>query len=343
MSELRPALIASNMFTMPPRLEGPDADVLVIGAGMAGLTAATELRRRGLRVLVLDKGRGVGGRLASRRIGEATFDHGAQFITARDRRFADVMHRWRQAGSVEEWCRGFAEHGDGHPRWRGTPTMTAVAKHLAQGLEINLETHVVALRCAEGRWSAETKTGAQVRSRSVILTPPVPQSLAIIDAGGVALQAETRARLASIEYERCLAVMAVLAGPSRLSPPGGLAPPRGPIAWIADNHVKGISAEPAITIHATHAFSLECWDDDRQESGRRLLDAAGEWVGASVTTFQVHGWRYSQPMRIDDAPCVVLHRSPQLVLAGDAFAGSRVEGAALSGWAAAEAILTSPP
>ena len=275
MSELRPAPIASNMFIMPPRLEGPDADVLVIGAGMAGLTAATELRRRGLRVLVLDKGRGVGGRLASRRIGEATFDHGAQFITARDRRFADVMHRWRQAGAVEEWCRGFAEHGDGHPRWRGTPTMTAVAKHLARGLEVNLETHVVALRCAEGRWSAETKTGAQVGSRSVILTPPVPQSLAIINAGGVALPAETRARLASIEYERCLAVMAVLAGPSRLSPPGGLAPASGPIAWIADNHVKGISAEPAITIHATHAFSLECWDDDRQESGRRLLDATG--------------------------------------------------------------------
>lgn len=204
------------MISMLPTLEELNADMLVIGAGMAGLTAATALRRAGLRVLALDKGRGVGGRLASRRIGGATFDHGAQFITARDRRFADVLQRWRQAGAIEEWCRGCAEDGDGHPRWRGTPTMNGVAKHLAQGLAIDLDTHVVALRRSEGRWSAETRTGAQVTSSAVILTPPVPQSLAIIDAGGTALQAEIRTRLAAIDYERCLVVMAVLGSPSRL-------------------------------------------------------------------------------------------------------------------------------
>jgi predicted NAD/FAD-dependent oxidoreductase len=52
--------------------EGRTTDVLVVGAGMAGLTAAAELQRAGRRVLVLDEGRGVGGRLASRRIGGAS-------------------------------------------------------------------------------------------------------------------------------------------------------------------------------------------------------------------------------------------------------------------------------
>jgi NAD(P)-binding Rossmann-like domain len=86
-----------------------DADVLVVGAGMAGVTAAAELQRAGRRVLVLDKGRAVGGRLASRRVGAATFDHGAQFITARMPRFAALIEQCREAGVVEEWCRGFAD------------------------------------------------------------------------------------------------------------------------------------------------------------------------------------------------------------------------------------------
>ncbi len=325
---------------MPPSIQ--NVDVLVIGAGMAGLIAAAELQQSGRSVLVLDKGRAVGGRMASRRIGAATFDHGAQFITARDSRFAAVLEQGRQAGVVEEWCRGFAEHADGHPRWRGNPTMTAMTKHLARGLEVSLEKQIVMLRREADRWRAETNTREVFSAAAVVLTPPVPQSLALLDVGGVTLSPETRSRLASIEYERCLAVMAVIEGPSRLPPPGGLAPAAGPIGWIADNQQKGISAEPAVTIHATHAFSLEHWDHDRQESGRALLDAAALWLGVGVKTFQVQGWRYTKPLRVDAQRCALLSESPPLVLAGDAFAGPRVEGAALSGWAAAELILSLP-
>jgi predicted NAD/FAD-dependent oxidoreductase len=57
-----------------------------------------------------------------------------------------------------------------------------------------------------------------------------------------------------------------------------------------------------------------------------------------VTEFQVHGWRFSKPLRVEEHPCCVLSASPPLVLAGDAFAGPRVEGAVLSGWAAVDAL-----
>jgi len=317
-----------------------NTDVLVIGAGMAGLTATAELQRAGLRVLIIDKSRSVGGRLASRRIDGATFDHGAQFITTRDPRFAAVLEQTLQNGALKEWCRGFSGREDGHARWCGIPSMSAVPKHLATGLELELEVAVSSLQVSKSRWHAETDTGATYSSAAVLLTPPVPQSLALLNAGGVLLAPELQNRLGAIEYERCLAVMAVLGGPSRIPPPGALSLNEGPIAWIADNQIKGISSEPALTIHATHAFSMEQWDCDRKECGRTLLAAAAEWIGeSSVKTFQVHGWRYSKPLSVDKSPCLLAYDSPQLVIAGDAFASPKVEGAALSGWAAAEMIL----
>ena len=158
--------------------------VLVIGAGIAGLVAAAEVQRAGWRVLVLDKGRGVGGRVASRRIGGATFDHGAQFITTRSPRFAAVLDHIRQTGAVEEWCRGFSGAADGHARWRGNPGMSAVAQHLALGIEVHVDTHVVALRQVDTQWRVETTTGHSVNADAVVMTPPVPQSHALLDAGG---------------------------------------------------------------------------------------------------------------------------------------------------------------
>ena len=315
-------------------------DILVIGAGMTGLSAAASLQSAGHQVVVIDKGRGVGGRMATRRIGGATFDHGAQFATSRDPRFENWLQQAQSAGVAVEWCKGFAATADGHTRWRGAPGMSALAKHLALGLDIVQEKEVSALRTGGTQWIVEMAGGETWSAGAIILTAPVQQSLVLLAAGGVSLDADMQTRLAAIQYERCLAVMAVLDAPSLLPPPGGFAPASGPLAWIADNQLKGISAEPAVTLHATHEFSLAHWDEDRQQTAGLMLDAASEWLGTTVKSFQVHGWRFSKPMQVDPEPCAIVHHAPPLILAGDAFAGPRVEGAAVSGWAAAEAFIS---
>jgi hypothetical protein len=94
-----------------------------------------------------------------------------------------------------------------------------------------------------------------------------------------------------------------------------------------------------VTIHATDAFSRTWWDRDRQEAGIELLRASERWLGAGVVGVQVHGWLYSRPVAVEKDPALVALDNPPLVFAGDAFGGARVEGAALSGWAAASALL----
>lgn len=320
-----------------------NVDALVIGAGIAGLSAAAALQKAGRKAVVIDKGRGVGGRMTTRRVGAATFDHGAQFVTARDSRFGDVLEKARTAGAALEWCRGFTAEADGHARWRGTPGMSSLAKHLALGLEIVQEKQVSVLKQKTDHWSVSMADGEIWSAKAIILTAPVPQSLVLLEAGGVVLELGLKTRLSAIQYERCLTVMAVLEGPSRMAPPGGIAPNQGPIAWIADNQIKGVSAEPAITIHATDEFSVTHWDQDRDETARMLIAAADEWLGVGIKSFQIHGWRFSKPKQTDPSPCAIVSNKPPLVLAGDAFAGPRVEGAALSGWAAVEAVIDAIP
>ncbi|MBI5648130.1 MAG: FAD-dependent oxidoreductase [Ignavibacteriae bacterium] len=311
-------------------------DVLVVGAGIAGLTAATLLHERGLAVLIADKARGVGGRMSTRRLGGAIFDHGAQVLSATGSEFSTALRAWSRLGLLDEW---FTDTREDVTCWRGVPAMTAVPKHLAEHLDLLLETKVVALHNAAGGWSAETADGRSLHAKAVLLTTPVPQALELLAAGTCDVSAADRAALDAVRYECCIAVMAVLRDVSRIPAPGFLVPDRCPVSWIADNQQKGISDVPGITVHATPEFSRDCWGEDRREIGRALLEHCAPWIGSESEEFQVHGWLYSKPTHFSDGAFRVLHTSPPLLIAGDAFGGPHVEGAAFSGRSAAGALV----
>ena len=93
------------------------------------------------------------------------------------------------------------------------------------------------------------------------------------------------------------------------------------------------------TIHASPEFTRQHYDEDRELVGQKLIEAARPWLGANAISCQVHRWRYSIPTVMHPDPYLVLSASPMALVAGDAFAGPRVEGAALSGLAAADRLL----
>ncbi len=334
------------------------SDTLIVGAGVSGLVAARELIAAGRRVVVLDKGRGVGGRITTRRTGGAAFDHGAQFITVRTVRFGAEVERWVDAGVASLWSHGFADgrtgdgslltataHGgaphtparDGHPRYRGVPSMSAIAQYLAQGVDVRLGVTIAAIgRGSNGRWVAKATDGTSYEAATAVVTAPAPQSLDMLDAGGVAIETEARSTLASLAYEPCLALLAVLEKPIELPEPGVLRRPHPSVEWIADNHRKGVSrAGPALTVHCSPDFSVRHFDDEDESIVAAIL-AALEELPLRVAFCEVKRWRYSRPSSPLTVGAWGAGLPDGLVLAGDAFAGARVEGAVLSGFAAAE-------
>ena len=322
-------------------------DVLIIGAGMSGLLAAHRLGQKGLGVTLVDKGRSVGGRLATRRIGPGRADHGAQFFTVRTPKFETCVERWLTEGLVFEWSRGWSDGSlssarpDGHPRYAVRGGMNALAKHLAEGHDVQVGTRIQSVVLVNDGWQAEDDVQRKYTSRALLLTAPVPQSLALFDNGGVRLAHADRAALEGIKYAPCLAGIFWVDGAVRLPDPGALQQPDAAISWIADNKRKGISPEATlITIHAGPASSELLYKSDDTEVLETLQSSLNPLLepSAKIVEAQLKPWRYAQPTALHPERYLLARDLPTLAFAGDAFGWPRVEGAALSGISAADSI-----
>lgn len=314
--------------------------VVIIGAGMAGLTAARELNRFGVDSVLIDKGRNPGGRMATRSMGGARFDHGAQHFGLRDPEFRRVANEWMTAGMVREWFHAEQPNPDGTPNVRhaGRGGMRRLTEHLARGLRVHTSVKAARLDLSPGGVTAHDADQVLASGRAVIITPPVPQTLELLNASSVRLPDALQTSLQAVRYNACLAVMAQLDGPAGL-PAGHATPDGGPIAWIGDNEHKGVSEVPAVTIHSTPAFAADHIGAAVDEWTKTLCEEASPLLVSRIIDASGHRWRYSEPQHTFDTGAVLVDAGAPVVLAGEVFAGARIEGAFLSGREAARQLL----
>ncbi|MEZ0485307.1 NAD(P)/FAD-dependent oxidoreductase [Fibrella aquatica] len=316
---------------------------LILGAGLAGLTAARELTRKGHDVLIFDKGRGVGGRLATRRMANGRADHGGQYFSARSADFQVLTQEMLSAGVVHEW---HIEESDPasfqHPRYVGSNGMNSIAKFLAEGLNVQIGKRATQVSQTAQGWAVTFDDGQTLNADSLLVTLPAPQVLALWRESGLTLSSEEQTALEAIHYEPCIAVMLQLSQSSHVPKPGGLKlPPASPVAWIADNQQKGISPDvPTLTLHASHSYSQQHVDDtDLTALIPELIAAASAYISpGSIVDQQIHRWRYSNATQRYEKPFLRASTPSPLLFGGDGFGQGNIEGAFLSGLAMAGVV-----
>ena len=318
-------------------------DLIVIGAGIAGLSAAKTAASAGFKVAILEKSRGIGGRAATRRIGDVPVDHGAQYFTVRSPRFQAKVNDWLEAGLCCVWTHGIPtwENGvvrapqEGHPRYVCPGGMTSLAKHESQGLTIFRESTVSICRKENNLWNLTSKEGGQWSAREIITTAPAPQTIALFDPW-----IPENDPIRTLAYAPCLTAIFEVPG---FSPSWkGLQVLNSDIAWMARVATRQEGGNSALfVVHGSPAFSRLHLEEEPRTAVQRLLPAAMEIAGDGFSPAMLvhsHRWRYA---RVENPiPGAHAELSESLRFAGDAFLHANVESAWLSGLAAAENLST---
>ncbi len=323
--------------------------VAIVGAGISGLACASLLLQNGFKVCLFDKGRHPGGRLASRDRDSYSFDYGAQFFTARDSRFKQLVSELIHENKASEWNGKFAKLRNdclseeilSEPRYVGVPVMRSIADFMAAKIEINCLTmhRVKSVSRQDDKWSvtgtAQNEFDEIEFSRQdfdfLVLNMPPAQAAAL----------HPHAKLNTINMRPCIALLLAFDSCVRIDF-DGISTDDKIISWVARD-----SSKPTRTngerwvIHASADWSEEHFqrsDDDIKKLLTERFATIFDIALPDTIFSKIHKWRYALPVSPQDWQCIY-DQNLSLAYCGDWCMNARVESAFLSGITVAEKII----
>lgn len=356
----------------------PQLEIAIIGAGPAGLTCARILQEAGYSVLVLDKSRGVGGRVATRRLQETCADHGLRYLEPQGKRVQQLIETLSARGVLQVWTETLWESGATDSEEGDTSStlplishcqtcyvapagMNSMGKFLAEGLEIWRNCRVLTiLPTDQDVWQLtleidNPQTPTEITAKAVVVATPAPQAAAILNEAGI--KPDLLSQIQAVAYDPCIAVMAGFPAERQadlihLNPfPKAISFPKSSdLDWVGlESSKRTPSQQPVFVVHSSAAFAEKYLETPNlQQAGRELLDRVANhfipWLNAPEW-MQVHRWRYAFCRNPLPTPCLTTTHPLPLVGAGDWCGSNRLEGALESGVAAGDWLcqhLSSP-
>jgi len=350
--------------------------VAVIGAGIGGLSAARALAAHAVEISIFDKGRSVGGRVATRRVEAHSFDLGAQYFTARDARFKELVGSWLDDGACAPWLgRIVAVNPEDRSvqetapleRFVGTPGMNAIAHHLAKPFAVRSGHRVDRIeRTTLGflrLFGAIADAGQTLAARAenalgdallgefdaVLVSLPADQSAQLLLHPSPSLAAQAR----ETPLDPCFAI-GVVAGDhddalralpfdgAFIGRDGDL--PVSPLSWIArDSSKPGRPEGEQWVLHASSAWTRANTDLPTEEVTKMLLAELARLFDLTALSPQLvttQRWAYARALHPSDRGAS-FDDDAKIGIGGDWMAGGKIEGAFISGVALAERLLSS--
>ena len=318
--------------------------VAIIGAGISGLTCAHYLRHMGHQVTVFEKGRKPGGRCGTRKVSGHTFDHGAQYFTARATPFKLVLEGLRRGRTVEVWDGTFGSlhqgdfvpEQDGPVRYVGTPSMDALPRALGHGTTQVCRTRITGMAPGQG-WTLQDATGRKHGPfERAVVALPARASAALLSA-----TPDLAARAASVAMTPCWATMVVPRTELPVAFDAAFVHDSPVLSWVARERTRpGRAPSAAWVLHANTEWSVANMNEPAETVAGAMVRALAEALDAAVPPPAFVGAHLWENAGVSN-PLPESHLwdpSMGVGACGDWCGGPRIEGAFLSGLALANAI-----
>lgn len=323
-------------------------DIVIVGAGMSGIAAGNQLSENGYNVKILDKGKILGGRLATRRISingkKNVFDYGCKYLEATSYEFGNKIIELIKSDDIKKWNvnnqNAVLGELDKTLKFINKKSIREIAILLAKNLDIETKTKVKVIRNGDEHWNIYTDRKKEYKAKNLILSMPIPQSLDLIEKSNLDLNNQKLRKLSEVKYNKSIVGLFTLKGKSNLVKEGGLKIENENIEFITDNNLKGINSNhTAIVVEMTDKFSRSNWNKSDAELLSKIKGLSEEWIGTEIINEQIHKWKYSTPASIYNKRFEYFNNLLPLYIIGDAFMGNNVESAYLSGFFSAKHLI----
>jgi predicted NAD/FAD-dependent oxidoreductase len=313
--------------------------IAIIGAGIAGLTIANKLAAKN-EVIIFDKSRGIGGRMATRRVENYHFDHGAQFFTAKSDEFKEFCQTAYQQGIIDIWDARFCEivdnkitrkwqfNNEENPHYVALPQMNNLCKFMAKNLDLRLKEQISKIDFRNQKWALKTIEDKVFSDFDyVILAIPSHQALNLLPENFKYLQI-----IKDVQMLPCFSLMLGFKEDLDLDFDAALVK-ESVISWISVNSSKKSRPENfSMLINSSNDWAKENLEDDLELIQQKLLKQLQKIIDFDqnkIDYVNIHRWRYANA-KLREAEKSLFDQNLNLALCGDYFISGRVENAFLS-------------
>ena len=315
--------------------------IAIIGAGLTGLSCAKKLSLAEYNPIIIEKSRGLGGRISTRRIKNRNFyfDHGAQYVSAKGKNFDEYLMKAMLEGNAAEW---FIQPPNNQEKSKrkivGLNGMTNLVRPLAANLNLHFNSPVKKIHPHNYGWKIETTNQIYETIFDIVITTiPAPQVIPLVSENSV-----LTSELNKVKFTSCLAAM--IAFEDKISLNENIySNPASEIIWCARN-----SSKPSQTLnkdcwilHASSHWSAKNIEDEKHHIAKNLLEIFRKKLNLRLPKVHFlagHKWRFafaSLPLNKK----FLVSDNKSLIMGGDWCLGNRAENAYDTGLSMANFIL----